>query len=303
MLISQRANTILLVLILAAGITIIAMLATEARGGPLDPPGPPASTAPPVEPRTPIRQPASEAGFPIVISAPGSYYLAENITGVVGKDGIEVRADSVTIDLNGFALTGVPGSGHGIWASDFVLLRALSIGHGAVQDWGADGINGDNARDGAYDDLRLDHNAGGGIRASGNSLISRVVATGNGTHGILMNNWAGKGGIIRDSTASDNGLDGIHVLGYTLVVGNTSFGNSGDAMQVSGSGNRIDSNNFVMLAGGFRAIEVGGSGNLFIRNSVHSIVWDGISYSAANTVGPFESATTPFSHPWANIVY
>ena len=44
MLISNRANTILLALILAAGIGIIAMLASGVRGGPLDPPGPPAST-------------------------------------------------------------------------------------------------------------------------------------------------------------------------------------------------------------------------------------------------------------------
>lgn len=44
MVISGRANTILLVLILAAGIAIVAMLASGARAGPLDPPGPPAST-------------------------------------------------------------------------------------------------------------------------------------------------------------------------------------------------------------------------------------------------------------------
>ncbi len=72
----------------ALALALIGALAGVVQGGPLDPPGPPASTLPLVEPRTPIRQPASAAGFPIVISAPGSYYLAENITGVSGKDGI-----------------------------------------------------------------------------------------------------------------------------------------------------------------------------------------------------------------------
>ncbi len=285
----------------ALAVALIASLAGVARGGQLDPPGPPASTLPLVEPRTPIRQPASAAGFPIVISAPGSYYLAENITGVVGKDGIEVRADSVTIDLNGFALTGVPGSGHGIWASDFVLLRALSIGHGAVQDWGADGINGDNAHDGSYDDLRLDHNAGGGIRASGNSLISHVVAAANGAHGILMNNWAGEGGIIRDSTASLNDLDGIVVLGNTLVVDNNSFSNGDSAIHAYYSGSRIDSNN-VSGAGTMPAIHVEGSNNVIVRNSIRGVTAN-VSIAAMNTVGPLENAFTPFSHPWANIVY
>ena len=42
--ISNRTNTILLGTILAVGIGIVAMLASNARGGPLDPPGPPAQT-------------------------------------------------------------------------------------------------------------------------------------------------------------------------------------------------------------------------------------------------------------------
>jgi hypothetical protein len=90
----------------ALAIALIASFAGVVRGGPLDPPAPPASTLPLVEPRTPIRQPASAAGFPIVISAPGSYYLAENITGVAGSAGIWIFANGVTLDLNGFALTG-----------------------------------------------------------------------------------------------------------------------------------------------------------------------------------------------------
>ena len=44
MLISNRATNILLVLILAVSAGIVAMLASGARGGPLDPTGPPAST-------------------------------------------------------------------------------------------------------------------------------------------------------------------------------------------------------------------------------------------------------------------
>ena len=42
--ISHRTHTILLVLILAVGVGIVAMLASGARGGPLDPPGPPVGT-------------------------------------------------------------------------------------------------------------------------------------------------------------------------------------------------------------------------------------------------------------------
>lgn len=44
MLASPRTTNILLVLVLAMGTAIVAMLATGVRGGPLDPPGAPAST-------------------------------------------------------------------------------------------------------------------------------------------------------------------------------------------------------------------------------------------------------------------
>lgn len=39
--IAQRTQTVLLVLILAVGVAIVAMLATGVRGGPLDPAAPP----------------------------------------------------------------------------------------------------------------------------------------------------------------------------------------------------------------------------------------------------------------------
>ncbi|MBI5283874.1 MAG: right-handed parallel beta-helix repeat-containing protein [Chloroflexi bacterium] len=297
MLISQRVNTILLVLILAAGITIVAMLATEARGGPLDPPGAPSSTLPLVEPRTPIRQPASAAGFPIAISAPGSYYLAENITGVVGKAGIEITASGVTLDLNGFTLTGAAGSADGIATA---TVQNLSIGHGTVRNWGSVGIYADFAYDSTYEDLRLYGNIGEGVRASGNSLISHVVSTGNGGHGILLNNAGFFGGIIRDSTAARNALDGIQVLGRALVIENASFTNGGSQIHAINTGNRIDSNN---VAGqGALAIQVDHGSNVIVRNSIQGAP-SAVSIVGGNTVGPLETAATPLSNPWANILY
>jgi hypothetical protein len=61
---------------MVAGVLAFALVATLARdviGGPLDPPGPPASTQPVVEPRTPI------SSIPYTISAPGSYFLTKNL--------------------------------------------------------------------------------------------------------------------------------------------------------------------------------------------------------------------------------
>jgi hypothetical protein len=59
-----------------------------------------------VEPRIPI----STAG--IVISQPGNYYLTNDLEATVSPGWvITIRAEDVTLDLNGFALTAAPGVG------------------------------------------------------------------------------------------------------------------------------------------------------------------------------------------------
>ena len=284
----------------ALAIALIGALAGVVSGGPLDPPGPPASTLPLVEPRTPIRQPATAADFPIVISAPGSYYLAENITGVSGKDGIQIASDAVTLDLNGFALIGVSGSGAGIGGA---LRRNVSIHNGSVRLWDGGGINGDFV-DSTFEDLRLLSNNTGGISTNGNSLVSRVVATNNGGYGIRIGNAYGSGGVIRDSTASGNSLDGILVLGRVLVVDNTSILNWTAQIPVVNSGSRIESNNVERLAAAplGLAIHVESANNVIIRNSIRGVNSD-VSIVPSNTVGQLENAGTPISNPWANIVY
>ena len=64
------------------------------------------------DPRTPICQ----ADMPLTITESGSYVVVENLTGSSGSHGITIQADDVTIDLNGFSLTGVTGALDGIHA-------------------------------------------------------------------------------------------------------------------------------------------------------------------------------------------
>jgi hypothetical protein len=52
--------------------------------------------------------------FPIEITAPGSYRLASDLKVTsLSADAIDIRADDVTLDLNGFSIIG-PGAGSGV---------------------------------------------------------------------------------------------------------------------------------------------------------------------------------------------
>src|SRR5438270_7071705 len=103
--------------------------------GSLTPPGPPAPTMKKldeVEPRTNLQaSPApagvdtSNANYQSVINQPGSYYLAANLL-VTKTNGIQINAEGVTLDLNGFQVSRDSASGKGIEitsSSDHVTVR------------------------------------------------------------------------------------------------------------------------------------------------------------------------------------
>jgi hypothetical protein len=101
-----RLNVLTLTLLLS---TLNPRLSTVLAQGPLTPPGAPAptmKTLDQVEPRTPI------SAFGTTLTTPGSYFLTANlVSGSSTNDGILVRADNVTIDLNGFSIISTSAAG------------------------------------------------------------------------------------------------------------------------------------------------------------------------------------------------
>ena len=51
--------------------------------------------------------PGDTPGYPITLSRPGLYKLVGNLSVPAGVDGIQIAADDVTLDMNGFTLSGV----------------------------------------------------------------------------------------------------------------------------------------------------------------------------------------------------
>jgi hypothetical protein len=321
-------------------VAVALVLGAEATllAGDLEPPGAPAptmKTLDQVEARIPLSAVGGRATALHWITQPGSYYLTGNVTGMAGMNGIEIATDDVTIDLNGYALVGVPGSLDGIVVDSAQQRYNLRIVDGTVRGWGGNGVVTLFASNVLLHDLRASHNGLDGLHVGGDSQVIRCAATQNGGDGITAmagsvvlastasSNGgdgfvAGTGTTIADCAASYNGDDGIASAGDGSAIRNcTSIGNTGDGIQVqseahvigntcdsnftgihvTSGANRIDGNHTTFNVS--RGIDVDGGGNTIIRN-VSSVNTTNYDIVAGNDVGPIGSAATATS-PWANL--
>lgn len=142
--------------------------------------------------------------FPYSITASGTYRLTGNLTVTSGADGIDVSADNVTIDLNGFAIIGVSGSGTGIKSTN----NQVTVRNGTVTGMG-----------------------GAGISLGGtNATVTGVHSVGNGGAGIVI----GSSSLVTDSTVSGNQGVGISVTGSgSTVLDNSVYGNSSYGLELN----------------------------------------------------------------------
>ena len=193
-----------------------------------------------VEPRTPI------SALPFTISAPGSYYVTANLTGAAGSHGITIAAPDVSLDLNGFALIGVPGSLNGIEVTAAGVNR--SIRNGTVRGWGGNGVNGMPTDPCILIAMRAIGNGGDGVRVGDRSQVQECISYGNAGAGlrggsdvnlrVMLTFTNGDFGMVfearaalRGSVARGNGNDGIKVGDRSKVVDCRSSANTGAGMR------------------------------------------------------------------------
>jgi parallel beta-helix repeat protein len=168
-------------------------------------------------------------GFPVTLSQPGSYVLSGNLT-VPDQNttAIQVTADNVTIDLNGFSIIGpniANGFGEGVSAGSRTNIAVLN---GTVRGMGSSGVYlGNKAR---AEGLRLISNTDG-IRIGVDSLVQNITALGNRITGVDL---FGKSTLL-NSVVTQNGEDGILAGDECLLQGNIVLGNGRYGISVEGS--------------------------------------------------------------------
>ncbi len=303
---SNRTNTILLVLILAVGVAIVAMLATGARGGPLDPPGPPAPSQANL-----IYQPADCSGFPIVLASSGSYALAQNITmpALCAKNGIRISAANVSLDLRGFTVKGVGGALTGIYVD---VYPGITVEHGGIRDWPGGGLYS-GAVYSQFAHLQVLQN--GPIGAPGNgqvqlaswSSLSDCLVTGGAPDalGILV---SGQNVTVSGCVIADNADQGLKVTGFGAhITNNYAFDNSISSgcadIWISGPFAVVEENVAIRNINDTCPFfyDSGAAGSVIKRNTA---LGGTFNYQDAGCgscdVGPIGSAAASTS-PWANI--
>lgn len=204
-------------------------------------------------------------GFPFVISQPGSYRLTGNLSVDEHTTAIRITADNVTVDLNGFAITGPTvcsgtppitpftctpsGSGGGVVADG---ANSTTVINGTVRGMGGAGINvGGHSR---VEAVHAISNGGGGISASFSSAVSGNIVNSNGGGGIAL----GSGCTVSGNTVNNNGGPGISAQSGGAVIGNTVRGNVGVGLSLTAIGGESGYGNNVLNGNNSGGAQVSG---------------------------------------------
>lgn len=197
-------------------------------------------------------QPITACGTTITI--PGSYYLTGNLTCTGTSNGITVAADNVTIDLNGFALTG-PGLRFGVTNQDSsgscaFVPKYLKVTNGRISNW----LTG----------IRLCAPTNAPAQLSRASIRSLTIS-GNGSGVSLVNQI---GAVVYQNVIESNNLPaaapyGVHILKGSLnsVSSNTiRFNNVVGVLLTLGTEQNVSNN--TLQNNGAHGIRVQGASDL-----------------------------------------
>ncbi len=284
---------------------VVAALSAGAFAGPIDPPGDVKPTLKPlaeVEPRVAIsvENTPGDADSTFRISQPGSYYLTANITATSGRDGIEVAASNVTIDLNGFTIDGRSLSPVGISdvGDEGTDIAGLTVRNGNLRGFTSAGVRFGRGADNVSPRLeRLTATANNvGFEIEDDAVFIACIAAENTLAGFLDGSFGSQYTDCRASFNGGRGFDGLFFATLTNCVAsfNQSSGFSGSGSSFFNCvAHNTDGNGFDAVSSTFtacwarnnlsRGFSVGS--NSFVRECVaQSNVLDGFALGSDSTI-------------------
>lgn len=202
---------------------------------------------------------AKGMSFPITLSSPGSYKLTSNLVVPANSHGIVISSPNVTLDLNGFTISGpVTCASAGVCSMAQAGFNGISasvpntvIRNGTIKGFQGAGIQIGGASE--LEDLLVTENAGvglvGGSQAQGQNVVNRVRATFNKSFGIYL-----FASVVSHSTATANGQGGYY-LNFSSLFDSAASSNIGVGV-FGGShllvrGTRADSNTSADFGGNY----------------------------------------------------
>lgn len=226
---------------------IAASFAATAFAGDLNPPagaiGPTMKPLSQIEPRIAISAATTpgDADSVFRIASPGSYYLTGEVLIPPGKRGIEISADDVTLDLNGFRIGGFAGTLEGIAViSESFNRKNIVVSNGVIRNVQGDGVRLlpafiYDATSCRVESMTISDCGGYGIR-TGTSAIIRNCTVANSA---FDNYYARSNTVIDSCTSLDAGFTGIQTSGATVIT----------RCNVSGSGQAgIETSNYCTIS-------------------------------------------------------
>ena len=128
--------------------------------------------------------PNDAPGFPVSITQPGSYRLSGNLTAGPGASGIVILASNVTLDLNGFMISGPlqPCPGFvcvvlsGVRVPFGAALKSVTVRNGTIAGFGSQLVIAVDATRTLVEDLILNGPAQENIAGAAQSIVRHVIS-------------------------------------------------------------------------------------------------------------------------------
>jgi hypothetical protein len=199
--------------------------------------------------------PGDTPGYPVTLSRPGAYKLADNLTVPLDKDGIQVAAPDVTIDLAGFR---IHGGGNGLTGIYAASNASLTVRNGTIAGFKHNGIFG-FGHSWIIENMRLTANLVRGADVRNMATFLHNTITGNAFGGIkCLDSCHVEGNLVSSNGGTSGPIDhhGVSIVTGT-VLGNTMIGNRGFAIFATGRVGAGNNTLFANNAGSMTATVVG----------------------------------------------